>query len=224
MSSAKRAGRLAGILLFVHLAVGLMLPYILLKPGFGEPGYLATAAGAAGQVRSAVVLFFMSGAIGVGIALVAFPVFRRASERMALLLVVLSAVNLAMHAVENTTLLWMLSLSQQYVRADAADAASLQAVGTAAGTLRRFVHFTHLLVLGGWMLALFGVLWRGALVPRALAAVALLASLLQISAVPLRAILGYPVVTLLAVPLAPVYLTIAVWLMVRGFAERDGLV
>jgi hypothetical protein len=42
------------------------------------------------------------------------------------------------------------------------------------------------------------------------------ATLLQIAAVPARAILGYSIITELAMPLGPVHAALALWLTVRG--------
>jgi hypothetical protein len=134
---------------------------------------------------------------------------------------VLSAVNLALHAVENGTLLSLLSLSREYAERGGADAALFRGLAVVAGSARRWAHFTHLLVVGSWIFTLFTVLWRSRLVPRPLAGLGLLATVLQVTGVPLRAILGLEVVTPMAVPLAPVYVAVAGWLMFRGFEERQ---
>lgn len=220
MESPKTVGRITGTLLLIHLAAGLMLPYILLQPALAPPGFLENAAANAGRIRAAVLLLFMSGAITVAVALTALPVLRRYGERLAILLVVLSAVNLALHAVENGTLLSMLSLSQKYAGQRGADTSLYQGLGAVAGTARRWAHFTHLLVAGGWIFTLFTVLWRSRLVPRPLAGLGLLAVTLQVAGVPLRALFGLEVVTTLAMPLAPAYAAVAGWLVFRGFAER----
>jgi hypothetical protein len=220
VESSKSVGRITGLLLLVHLAGGLMLPYILMQPVMAA-GFLENAAAHAVRMRAAVLLLFMSGAITVAVALGALPVFRRYGDRLAVLLVVLSAVNLALHAVENGTLLSILSLSQGYAERGGAEAALFQGLGGVVGTARRWAHFTHLLVVGSWIFTLFTVLWRSRLVPRPLAGLGMLASVLQVTGVPLRAILGLEVVTTMAVPLAPVYVATAAWLLFKGFEERQ---
>jgi hypothetical protein len=220
MTSPKSVGRITGILLAVHLAGGLMLPYILMLPVTTSPDFLETAAANSVRMRAAVLLLFMSGAITVAVALTALPVFRRHGDRMAALLIVLSGVNLALHAVENGTLLAMLSLSQQYAERGAANASLLQGLGIVVGSARRWAHFTHLLVVGSWIFTLFAVMWRSRLIPRLLAGLGMLTAVLQITGVPLRALLGLELVTPMAMPLAPVYLAMATWLMVKGFEER----
>lgn len=221
MEPSKTTGRITGILLLVHLLGGLMLPYILMQPAMAAPGFLENAATHAVRIRTAVLLLFLSGAITVAVALVALPVFRRHGERLALLLVVLSAVNLALHAVESGALLSMLSLSQEYGERDAADTSLFQGLGAVVGFARRGAHFTHLLVVGSWIFTLFAMLRRSRLVPRPLAGLGMLAAVVQVAGVPLRAILGLEVVTAMAIPLAPVYAAAAMWLMWKGFAERQ---
>lgn len=221
MESPKTTGRIAGALLLVHLAAGLMLPYILLQPALASPGFLENAATNAGRVRTAVLLLFLSGANAVAVALVALPVLRRHGERLVVLLVALGAVNLALHAVENGILLSMLSLSQRYADHAATDVALYQGLGAVVGTARRWAHFTHLIVVGGWIFTLFTVLWRSRLVPRPLAGLGLLAVALQVTGVSLRAILGLEVVMAMAVPLAPVYAAVGGWLVFKGFPERQ---
>lgn len=221
MESSKSVGRITGILLLVHLTGGLMLPYILMQPVIAGPGFLDNAAANPVRIRVAVLLLFMSGAITVAIALTALPVFRRYGDRLAALLVVLSAVNLALHAVENGTLLSMLSLSQQYAERGGVDASLFHGLGAVVGSARRWAHFTHLLVVGSWIFTLFTVLWRSRLVPRPLAGLGMLTTVLQMTGVPLLAVLGREVVTPMAMPLAPVYVAVAVWLMFKGFEERQ---
>lgn len=217
---SKSLGRITGLLLLLHLAGGLILPYILMQPALAAPGFLENAAANAVRIRAAVLLLFMSGAITVAVALTALPVFRRSSEGLALLLVVLGGVNLALHAVENGTLLSMLSLSREHAAGGLADAGLLTGLAAVVGSARRWAHFTHLLVVGSWIFTLFAVLWRSVLVPRTLAGLGMLAAILQLTGVPLRAVLGLEVLTVMAMPLAPAYLAVALWLMLKGFAER----
>lgn len=221
MASSKNVGRITGSLMVVHLAGGLMLPYILLQPALAAPGFLENAAANAARIHAAVLLLLFSGAITIAVSLTGLPVFRRYGERLAALLVVLSGVNLALHAVESGALLSMLSLSQNFAERGGADALLFQGLSAMAGSTRRWAHFTHLLIVGSWIFTLFTVLWRSRAVPRSLAGLGMLASALQMTAVPLRALLGMEIVTAMAVPLAPIYVAVAVWLMYKGFDERQ---
>ena len=220
MRSAKTVGRIVGLLLLVHLVIGLILPFVWLHP-VTRPNFLELAAPNALQLRAAVLLFFVGSAIPIAAAILAFPVFRRFSSAMPLWLAALSVVAYALQIVDNGAIMSMLALSQQYVSADAAKAETFQSLAIVAGAIRRWTHYTALLATVGWIFLLSGVLYRTRVVPRVLAALGLIASLLQIIGVPLRAFLGYPPEMRLAMPLAPVYAAMALWLMVKGFDERS---
>jgi hypothetical protein len=196
-----------------------MTPYILLRPVIAAPGFLANAAGGAPQIRAAVLLMFVGSAVAVGVSIAALPVFRRYSRAAAYWLAALAAVNFSLQAVDSGAVLSMLSVSQQYAEAGGADAALYQAAAVAVGAMRRWAHFTHLLVVGSWILVLHGLLLRFRLVPRLLAGVGLVATVSQMVGVPLRAILGYSVVGPMAMPLGVTYLALGLWLTVRGFSE-----
>jgi hypothetical protein len=92
----------------------------------------------------------------------------------------------------------------------------LQVVGTAAGSARRWAHYTQLLTVVSWLFLLYLTLWRTSLVPRAIALAGMAATVLQIAGVPARMMLGYAPIMQMAMPLAPVHLTLAVWLIVKG--------
>src|SRR6266849_9680342 len=109
---------------------------------------------------------------------------------MALWLAAASVIMFAMQAVDNAHILSMLSLSQQYAQVGGPDEL-FQTLATVAGSTRRWVHFTELLVIDSWIFLLYSVLYRFALVPRALAALGLLTVMLHFTGIPLRGFLGY---------------------------------
>jgi hypothetical protein len=218
--SAKGVGRTVGVLLFLHFAAGLTVPFILLNPAIAPPGFLANAADIPNQVRAAVLLLFVGGALAIGIASTAWSVFRQYSSAMALWLLALAVASFSLQAFDNAHLLSMLSLSQEYAKAGADKADLFQALAVVVGSARRWSHYSFLLVIGSWIFLLNALLYRFRLVPRALAALGLVGSLLQIAGVTLRGLLGYAPETRLAMPLAPAYVALALWLIVKGFNER----
>jgi hypothetical protein len=219
MKSAKRVGRLIGILLFVQLA-GLIVPFVLLHPlTTGPRDYLTNAAGASLQIKVAVFLLFANCALTIGIAIAAWPIFRQYSEAMALWLLAASVIMFVLQAVDNAHILSMLSLSRQYAQAAGPDDL-FQALAAMLGSTRRWAHFTELLVIDCWILLLYSVLYRFGLVPRALAAFGLLTVTLHFVGIPLPGFLGYSIVTLMGVPMAFSHIALALWLITRGFKER----
>jgi hypothetical protein len=185
----------------------------------GPRDFLANAAGASLQIRVAVFLLFANCALTIGITVAAWPVFRQYSERMALWLLAASVIMFSLQAVDNAHILSMLSLSQQYAQAGGPDDLFLT-LAAVVGSTRRWVHFTELLVIDAWIFLLYSVLYRFAVVPRALAAFGLLTVVLHFTGIPLRGFLGYSLVTPMGVPMGLSHLGLALWLMARGFAER----
>lgn len=220
-TSATRVGRVTGLLFFVQLTVGLMVPFILLDRVRGSAGLLANAAGSPAQVRAAVRLLFAGSAVAIAISIAALPVFRRYSSAMAFWLLALAVAGFSLQAVDNAHILSMLSLSQEYAKAGAAKAEAFQALAVVVGSTRKWAHYSYLFVAVSWIFLLFGLLYRFRLVPRALAAFGLVASLLQIAGVSLRGLLGYAPEMRMTLPCAPAFFGLAVWLMVKGFG--DGL-
>lgn len=222
MKSAKSIGRATGVLVLIHLAVGLWVPFAMLQRLKGPAGFLAIAAANSAQVRAAVLLLFVGSAVCMGIAIVALPVFRRYSSAMAFWLLGLAVASFSLQAVDNAHILSMLSLSQEYAKAGVAKAEVFQSLAIVVGSARKWAHYTYLLVAVSWILFLFTLLYRFRLVPRVLAAFGLVASILQIAGVTLRGFFGYPPEMRLALPLAPAYIGLALWLIVKGYDEHRG--
>jgi hypothetical protein len=75
------------------------------------------------------------------------------------------------------------------------------------------------LVGGATFLVFYSVLYRFALIPRALAAIGVIAVMLQLTTVAMP-FFGYPIVMLMLMPMALSHLALALWLMIKGFEER----
>jgi hypothetical protein len=222
MTPDTNASRTVGVLLLLHLAAGLIVPFILILPLVSARGFLASAATIPTQVRTAVMLLFVGSALPIGVACAGLRVFRMYSSAAAYWLLALAAASFALQAADNAHLLSMLSLSQAYAAAGSTTSTeSIQTVAIALGALRKWSHYSFLLVIGCWMFLLYGFLYRFRLVPRVLAGFGLLGVLGQMGGVTLRGLWGYPAETRLAIPLAPAYAALAVWLIFKGFDERQ---
>lgn len=222
MRSTTSVGRIIGALVFLHLATGLMTPYIMLEPVSATPNDFTVAANMETQIRLAVALLFVGGVIPVAIAITAWPVVVPRSHALAQWLFALAIVALAMQIVENQHYLSLLSLSREHGRAGSDAAAALAATGPTVRAAWRWAHYTHLLSVVGWMLLFLSVLFRLVLIPRALAAVGVVTTVMQLVGITLPALLGYRVPFPQAawgVPLGLAYLGLSLWLLARGFVS-----
>ena len=221
MQATQRSGRILGVLVVLHLATGLLTPYIMLQP-VSASSDVAVAAGMETRIRLAVALLFVGGVIPVAIAITAWPAVRTRSQALAQWLLALAGVSLAMQIVENQHFLSLLSLSLEHGRAEGDAAAVLATTAPLVRGAWRWAHYTHLLSVVGWMLLFCGVLFRLALVPRALAAAGIVATLMQLVGITLPVLLGYRVPfspEVWGVPLGIVYLGLSLRLMAKGFAD-----
>lgn len=211
-------GRTVGILLLLQLVSALTLPFILSKPiTFGTPAFLTAVTAHSFQIRSAVLLSFVGSALTVYLGITAFQIFRLCSKSVALLFLVVCAVSCTLDVVQAGTILSMLSISKQFVASGATDSGQYQVVGAAVAAARRSAHVTQLLAIGAWMFVFYITLFRFKLISRVLAAIGIIGVALQFTGVTLMMLLGYRSIGEMAMPLLPIQITVAVWLIIKGF-------
>lgn len=215
MRSAKRVGRIIGILLLAQLIV-ITAGFALLVP-VTTPSFLQDAPANVVQIRAAVLLLTACSGITIGVAALGFPFFRQHDHVMALWLLALSVIWFSMQAIDNVHILSMLALSEQYAR-DGSPGSDLYAIlGTAVRSARRFSHGTGLLAIDAWFLAFLVLLFRSSLVPRALAGFGFAMAAIHLTGVALPPFAGYGSVPVLGYALALSYLAIVTWLVAKGF-------
>lgn len=217
MKSAKSIGRIVGVLLLVQFA-GLIVPFALLHP-MTTADFLANAAGNSAQIRTALLLLLANCALTIGISITVFSVFREYSSASATLLAILSAIMFSLQVVDNAHLMGMLSLSQEYVRGNAS-VEIFQTLSETVRAIRRWTHYSELLAIDSWIFVFYCLLFRSALIPRGLALFGLVTVLLHFTAIPLPLFLGYSGLMPLGVPMAVSHLTLALWLVLKGFQEQ----
>ncbi len=223
MISAKRTGRTVGFLLLLHLLTGLMTPYMLLQQLTRPLTFGATNPVNSFQVRLAIMMLFVGGAVPVVIAITGMPVFRKFSYALALWLFGLAIANFALQGGEIAGYMSLFTFSQTYASAHAAELGVYELVGATVRSAWKWIHYTHLLIMVSWMFSLGLMLWKSGVVPRILAALLLIATVLQITGITLPQFLAYPSpnLMLMGMPLGFIYLALSVWLMIKGFSARD---
>ncbi len=77
----------------------------------------------------------------------------------------------------------------------------------------------QLLAIGAWMFVFYISLFRFKLIPRVLAVIGVIGVTLQFIGVTLMMLLGYRSIGEMAMPLLPIQITVAVWLIVKGFND-----
>jgi len=217
--AANGASRIIGVLILVQMVGGGLVNFVFEAPLFGAPGFLVNAAPHALLIALGALLGLAIGALSTGIAITAFPIFRQYSQAMALWFVALAVVGLTLSAVESMNVMSMLSLSEAYGKGGAADREHFEALRGVAASARNWAHYIHLMLEGSTFFVMYAVLYRFALIPRALAAFGLVAVVLQIAAVAMP-LFGQGIVFLMLAPLGVSQLLLAVWLIAKGFRTQ----
>jgi len=219
MRSGTDGGRTVGIVLLLQLAFALILPFVLMRPIYGGyPGFLEAGAANSGGIRAAVAIAFLGSGLTILLAIKTLPVLREYSMSAAVWFLAICIVSAALDWVHNATVISMLSVSERFVASGGGDAI-YQAWGAAAASMRRSVHIVQLLAIAGWMMSFYLSLFRFKLVPRALAAIGILGVASQFTGVTAMMFLGYPQLSYLAMPLAPIHAATAIWLIAKGFPQ-----
>jgi hypothetical protein len=135
---------------------------------------------------------------------------------MALWFVALTVVCLAVAVAENVGVMSMVSLSEAYTKASAIEREQLETVRVIVASARNWPHFISRIFVGSAIFVFYAVLYRFALVPRALAGFGLIAAVLMVTAVAMP-LFGHDVVFPMLAPMGLSQLILAVWLMTKGF-------
>jgi hypothetical protein len=201
-----------------QLAAALTLPFILSKAiTLGAPAFLTAVAEDSSQIRIAVLLSVIGSALTVSLGIVAYPQFQHYSRSAAQLFLVVCAVSCTLDLVQGGTIMSMLALSDQFVTSGTKDSVAYNIIGAAIASIRRSAHVTQLFAIAGWMFVFYITLLRYKLIPRTLALLGIIGVSLQFTGVTLMMFLGFPSIGQMAMPLLPIHLTVAVWLIVKGF-------
>ena len=222
MEAANRAGRIIGVLIIMQMVGSALVNGVLEAPLFGAPGFLLTAASHSRQIGLAAVLGLLTEAMWLGIAVAAFTVAYQRTQALALWFVALAGVALALAVVENIAVMSMVSVSEAYAKASAVEREQLQTVRVVVASARNWAHFMARIIDGVAIFVFYALLYRAALVPRALALFGLIAAVLMVTAVGMP-IFGHDVVFPMLALIGVSQLLLALWLIAKGFRSRAGM-
>lgn len=218
LRSAFTIGRTTGILLLFQLATALMLPFILSSQvNLASPDFLPAVAEHSFQIRLSVFISFIGSALTVFLGITVFEILRLYSKSAAILFLVVCVISCILDLVHAGTIMSVLSISNEFVSPGAKDAGLYEVVGSSVKSARRSAHAIQLLAIGAWMFVFYFSILRFRLLPVALAVIGVIGVMLQFTGVTLMMFLGYNSIGEMAMPLLPIQITTAVWLIVKGF-------
>jgi len=216
VDALSRAGRVIGVLIVIQMIGGFLVNFVLEAPLFGAPGFLPNAAPHSHAIALGALVGLLIEALWVGMAVTAFPVFYERAPARALWLLALAAVILALAVVENASVMSMVTVSEAYAKASAAERAQLETVRVVVSSARNWVHYMARMTDGFAIFVFYAAVYRLRVIPRILGGFGIVAALLQVIAVAMPFFHRDVVFPMLA-PLGLCQLIVAVWLLVKGF-------
>ena len=219
VDSNRRTALTTGVLFTIATVTALAAA--ALKPDLKGAAYLTKVSGHSNLVTGGAFFYLIAAFTSVGIAISLYPVLKKWNAGLALGSVVFRTIEAVMYIAAVVSLLSLLTLSQQFAHAGAADRASFQAIGDsllsvgAHATLAAVFAFS----LGTFM---YNYLFcQSRLIPRWLSGWGIAASILMFTACLLALfsdndVTGY---ALLILPIAVQEMVLAVWLIVKGFSS-----
>ena len=215
-NTQKKTAIIMGVL-FITATVASSLGFAILDPILNAPDILVNVSANTTQVIIGVLLLLIDSAAVVGIAVMMFPILKMYNEALALGYVGFRVIEAAIIIIASIILLSLLTLSQEYVRAAAADASNFQTLGNLLLTVWDWALLLGIMIVFGLTaLILNYLLYQSELIPRWLSGWGLIGATLLLTA-GLLEIFGINLTDFINLPIALQEMVFAIWLIVKGF-------
>ncbi len=218
MNSNKKTARIVGVL-FITATVAGVLSLLFTGP-LNTPDYLIKVSANENQIIIAGLLMLIMGFAVAGIGIAMYPVFKKHNEALALGFAGFRIIEGVLFIVSVVSLLSLLTLSQEFVKAGAPDASYFQTIGTLLQEENYWAYHMGTISFGLAALIFYYLLYQSKLIPRWLSVWGLIGVPLWF-AVSLLIMFGLDpsstISTLLYLPIGVNEMVLAVWLIVKGF-------
>jgi hypothetical protein len=217
MSSTRKIAVVTGVIFIIATVAALLAAALV--PVLTSTDYLTQVPAHSNQVAAAAFFYLVAAFTSAGIAISLYPVLKESNAGLALGSVVFRAMEAVMYMVAVVSLLSLLTLSQQFANAGAADRASLQAIGDSMRSARDLATLAAVFAFSLGAFMYYYVFFQSRLIPRWLSGWGIAAAILMLTACLLALFSGNPVTGygLLIFPIALQEMVLAVWLIVKGF-------
>jgi hypothetical protein len=219
MNANRITARITGTLFLIGTVAG-VLSVLFTGPILNDPEYLAKISSNQNQIIVGALLVLIMGFALAMVPVVMFPIFRKYNEVLAVGSIVFRGVLEAISYIAIVlNWLFLLTLSQEYMKAGAPDASHFQTLGTLFLTGVDWIAQILAIAFSLGALAIYYLFYRSRLIPRWLSIWGLVGATLYLAA-PLLDMFGFALDPLMA-PLALQEMVLAIWLIVKGFNSSE---
>jgi hypothetical protein len=221
MNASRKSGIVVGVL-FILAAITAVIGLVLYGPILHDPDYIIEGATNESQILWGAFLEIILAISVIGISVAMFPILKKHDEGIAIGYVCFRLLEATMIIIGIMSLLSIVTLGQEYVKAVAPNAQSFLTAGKLLVAIHDWTFlFGPNVALGPSTLMMSYVLYRSRFVPRFIAVLGLIGGPL-IFASAMFVMFGLYLQTsvwgvVLALPVFAYEMTLAAWLIVKGF-------
>jgi hypothetical protein len=222
MNTNRKIAIIVGVLYITGTVAG-MLSVVFTKSILGDPDYLAKIAASGNSITIGALLILTMGFALSLIPAFVYPIFKKNYEALALGYVIFrGALETVMYIISATSMLLLIPLSRDYVKADVSGSSYFQTLGALLKEVANLPILIFVFSLGA--LIFYSLLYRSKLIPRWLSIWGLIAIILHFSTGVLTNFgLQTAFDTSNSIMNLPIFLqemVMAVWLIVKGFNSQ----
>jgi hypothetical protein len=220
MNLSRSTAVTAGVF-FLLTEVGAIVGALLYSPVLTDIGYI-TGPGADTRILSGGLFELLLVIAAVGTAVTLYPILKRQNEGLALAFLAARLLEAAVILVGTLSLLTIVTLRRQFAAGAGADPEVLSTIGSSLVALREWTYqFGPNFALGAASLSLAALMYSSGLVPRPIAILGLAGgAMISLSAVAVMfGAYGQfsPLGLIVAFPVFAWELSLALWLIIKGF-------
>lgn len=217
MNTTRKIAVITGLIFIIATVINLIAA--ALTPVPTDTDYLTWLSAHPNQVTGGALLYLISFFASGGIAIAMYPVLKEKNSGLALGAVIFRALEAAFYLAGLVSLLSLLTLSQQFTTAGAADHTTLQTIANLLVSIRDHAGLVAVFAFCLGAFLYYYLFFQSRLIPRWLSGFGIVAITLMLIACVLALFSGNRITSY--IPLAfPIFLqemVLAVWLIVKGF-------
>jgi hypothetical protein len=217
MNTTRKIAVITGVIFIIATAAVFVADAF--TPDLNGMGYLTRFSENKNQVAVGALFYLVTAFTSGSIAIAMYPVMKGSNASLALGSVIFRALEAAFYMVEVVCLLSMLTISQQFTAAGAADRTLLQTIGNSLVIIRNWAALVAVFAFCLGAFLYYTLFFQSRLIPRWLSGFGIIAIILMMTACVLSLFSGNQITSY--IPLAfPIFLqemVLAVWLIAKGF-------
>lgn len=226
MKTDRKIAIIVGVLLILATSASLIGNTFTLSI-LSSPDYLSKISANQSRIMLGALFAFIAAILSASIAISLYPILRRHNESLALGAVCFRIIESVFYIIGIICLLTLFLLSQEFVKVGGENINFFQTLGSLllnAKDIAGFVFGPISFAIGGFMY--YYIFYKSKLVPRWLSVWGMIAMVLMISASLLTMFDGAPFaisgnLLFLVIPIGLQEMVLAVWLIVKGFNEKE---